>query len=185
MPVQLQVLYTTGCRSNVPFLIRRPAPVRCAFVAAPILVCAVPLAAFETINRLAVSTCGATKRSSAPAENPVPLSSSPESGPPERCIRGVTTVLAGDAALGHTRPLAFYYGARASPLNPPAGIPEIGIFPVFCAGGVFCNEALTQMVKDPKLPRCFVCSRVYPLFINGFSGFPALTSLKRGSRVLI
>lgn len=109
----------------------------------------------------------------------------PESGPPERYIRSVTTVLAGDAAPGRIRPLASYYGARASPLNPPAGIPEIGIFPVFCAGGVFCNEALTHMVKDPKPPRRFVCSRVYPLFINGFSGFPALTSLKRGSRVLI
>lgn len=112
-----------------------------------------PIASFRTgKGELAVSTSGGYERVIDPGGKAYHHLIVPESGLPGRDFLSVTVVLAGDAALADAYATAIFVMGKERALRFLGGHPEIGVFLVFNDGKTFYNEALTRIVKDPKLP---------------------------------
>jgi thiamine biosynthesis lipoprotein len=112
-----------------------------------------PIASFKTGNgELAVSTSGGYERVIDPGGKDYHHLIVSESGLPGRDFRSVTVVLAGDAALADAHATAIFVMRKEKALLFLEEHPEIGVFMVFSDGKTFWNEALTRIVKDPKLP---------------------------------
>jgi len=112
-----------------------------------------PIASFRTGNgELAVSTSGGYERVIDPGGKAYHHLIVPKSGLPGRDFLSVTIVLAGDAALADAYATAIFVMGKDKALRFLGEHPEIGVFLVFSDGKTFHNEALTRIVKDPKLP---------------------------------